>query len=518
MIGLVRLFASLRDRGFQRRSYAFCMMIGVGACAVGPDYHKPGVQIPESFKEGAEWQRAQVAPQQSISSTWWRMYQDDKLTQLIESSLKANQSIIAAEAAYRVAIATVQANTAGLFPVVTAGVSFSRTGTGGGAAAAAAGSGAGTAAPVTYNTAAANVSASWELDLWGQIRRQIESAKASAQATDAQLAGERLSIAASVAIDYFQLRQADIDIHSLKQQQDIYARIMEMTRATFLQGEASNDEVLTAQDNLELVVAELQNTETAREQDEHAIAVLIGVPPAQFTLPADASYAFVLPPVPLALPSQLLEQRYDVVSAERTAAAANAKIGVAEAAFFPTLTLSAEGGFEHNTFAHLFSLPNRVWTLGPDLAETIFDGGARSAAVHGAKATYDEDVATYRNTVLNAFQNVEDNLSSVNHLNQQTQAYAKIFERNQQLFSSEHAQLLAGSVSEEDFLTEQLTLLQAEQNLKDAQALLTQSSVSLIRNLGGGWQWDDAKGSAADTRNTSDGGSALQQAARSSFQ
>ena len=164
------------------------------------------------------------------------------------------------------------------------------------------------------------------------------------------------------------------------------------------------------------------------------------------------------------------------------------------------------------------SLPNRVWTLGPDLAETIFDGGARSAAVHGAKATYDEDVATYRNTVLNAFQNVEDNLSSVNHLNQQTQAYAKIFERNQQLFSSEHAQLLAGSVSEEDFLTEQLTLLQAEQNLKDAQALLTQSSVSLIRNLGGGWQWDDAKGSAADTRTTSDGGSALQQAARSSFQ
>jgi NodT family efflux transporter outer membrane factor (OMF) lipoprotein len=293
---------------------------------------------------------------------------------------------------------------------------------------------------------------------------------------------------------------------------------MEMTRATFLQGEASNDEVLTAQDNLELVVAELQTTETSREQDEHAIAVLIGVPPAEFSLPADPSYAFVLPTVPMALPSQLLEQRYDVVSAERTAAAANAKIGVAEAAFFPTLTLSAEGGFQHNSFAHLFSLPNRVWTLGPDLAETIFDGGARSAAVHGAEATYDEDVATYRNTVLTAFQNVEDNLSSVNHLSQQTQAYAKIFQRNQQLFASEHAQLLAGSVSQEDFLTEQLTLLQAEQNMKDAQSLLTQSSVSLIKNLGGGWQWDDAKGSATATRNTSDSTSALLEASRSSFQ
>jgi NodT family efflux transporter outer membrane factor (OMF) lipoprotein len=470
-----------------RRSCAVAVTVCIGACAVGPNYHKPGAQIPDSFKEGADWQRAQANPQESISSTWWRVYQDDKLTQLVEQSLKANQSIVAAEAAYRLALATVQANTAGLFPVVTAGLSGSRTGTGAGAAAA-----AGTV-PGVYNTVTANVSASWEPDLWGQIRRQIESAKASAQATDAQLAGERLSIAASVAIDYFELRQADIDIHSLKQQQDIDAHILEMTRATFLQGEASNDEVLSAQDTLELVVAELQTTETSREQAEHAIAVLIGVPPAGFELPPDPSYAFMLPAVPLALPSQLLERRYDVVSAERTAASANAKIGVADAAFFPTLTLSAEGGFQHNTFAHLFSLPNRFWTLGPDLAETIFDGGARTAAVHEAEATYDEDVATYRNTVLAAFQSVEDSLSSVNHLREQMQAYAKILQRNQQLFASERAQQLAGTASEEDLLTQQLTLLLAEQNLKDAQALLTQGSVTLIKNLGGGWQWDDVR-------------------------
>jgi NodT family efflux transporter outer membrane factor (OMF) lipoprotein len=472
------------------RCCAFAVMVCAGACAVGPDYHKPRVQIPESFKEGADWQRAQAKPQESISSNWWRVYQDGKLAQLVEQSLKANQSIVAAEAAYRLALATVQANTASLFPVVTAGLSASRTGTGAGAAAASG------AVPGVYNTVAANVSASWEPDLWGEIRRQIESAKASAQASDAQLAGERLSIAASVAIDYFELRQADIDIQSLKLQQDIYAHIFEMTHATFLQGEASNDEVLTAQDTLELVVAELQTTEASREQDEHAIAVLIGVPPAGFALPPDPSYAFVLPPVPLALPSQLLERRYDVVSAERTAASANARIGVADAAFFPTLTLSAEGGYQHNTFAHLFSLPNRVWTLGPDLAETIFDGGARTAAVHEARATYDEAVATYRNTVLTAFQNVEDSLSSVNHLRQQMQAYAKILQRNQQLFASERAQRLVGSASEQDLLTGQLTLLQAEQNLKDTQALLTQGSVTLIRNLGGGWQWDDAKGSA----------------------
>ena len=474
------------------RAFILVVTACVGACAVGPDYHKPPVQIPESFKEGADWQRAQVKPPDPLSNSWWLEYQDDKLTQLIAQSLQANQSIVSAEAAYRVALATVQANVASLFPVVSAALSGSRTGAGPGAAAAAAGYSTGVAIPgATYNTVSATVSASWEPDLWGSIRREIESAKNSAQATDAQLAGERLSITTSVAIDYFQLRQADIDIQSLKQQQDIDARILEMTRAELLQGEASNDDLLTAQDTLELVVAELQTTEASREQDEHAIAVLIGVPPADFTLTPDLSYRFVLPAVPVALPSQLLERRYDVVTAERTAAAANAKIGAAEAAFFPSLTLSAEGGYEHNTFAHLFSLPNRIWTLGPDLAETIFDGGARTAAVREARATYEEDVANYRNAVLTAFQNVEDSLSTVNHLRQQTQAYTNISHRNQQLFASERAQRLAGTASEQDLLTRQLTLLQAEQNLNDSQASLAQGSVTLIKNLGGGWQWED---------------------------
>ncbi len=199
------------------------------------------------------------------------------------------------------------------------------------------------------------------------------------------------------------------------------------------------------------------------------------------------------------LPSQLLLRRYDVVSAERTAASANAKIGAAKAAFFPVLDLSAQGGFEHNTFAHLFSLPSRVWTLGPDLAATIFDGGARSAAVREARATYDEDVATYRGAVLSAFQNVEDTLSSINHLELQTQSFDNIYQRNQQLFASERAQLLAGTASEENVLTQQLTLLQAGQSLKDSQSLLTQGSVALIRNLGGGWQWDESRQAAVNT-------------------
>ena len=202
--------------------------------------------------------------------------------------------------------------------------------------------------------------------------------------------------------------------------------------------------------------------------------------------------------MPLALPSELLERRPDIVAAERTAAAANARIGVAEAAFFPTLDLTATGGFQHNTLANLFSLPNRVWTLGPALAATIFDAGARTAAVHEAQATCDGAVATYRQTVLSAFQNVEDSLSSCNHLQEQANAFADIYHRNQQLFESEREQLLAGTASEQNLLTQQLTLLSAEQRLKDTQGLLIQSSVTLIRNLGGGWQWHETKQASVD--------------------
>ncbi|MFM0291333.1 efflux transporter outer membrane subunit [Paraburkholderia megapolitana] len=483
------------------RACAIAVTLSVAACAVGPDYHKPPVDVPATFKEGVDWQRAQADPQASLSSTWWLAYHDDTLTHLIEQSQQANQSIVAAEAAYRLAQATVAASTASLFPVISVDGSGSRSRNGSTSGVGSSGlttgntSNNGTTAGVR-NTVGVTAAASWEPDLWGQVRREIESSKGAAQASDAQLAGERLSIAATLATDYFALRELDVDIGLLREQQRIDARILDMTRVSFQQGTASNDNVLAAQDTLEVVIADLQTSQTSREQDEHAIAVLIGVPPATFSLAAQTDYAFPDPAVALALPSQLLERRTDVVSAERTAASANAKIGVAKAAFFPTLTLSAEGGFQHNTFANLFSMPNRIWTLGPDLAATIFDGGARTAAVHEAEATYDETVANYRETVLTAFQNVEDSLSTCNHLRQQAHAFDNVYQRNQQLFASENAQLQAGTASEEGLLTQRLTLLLAQQNLKDTQALLTQGSVALVKNLGGGWQWDDHKEAA----------------------
>jgi NodT family efflux transporter outer membrane factor (OMF) lipoprotein len=455
-------------------------------CAVGPDYHKPAVQIPESFKEGPDWQRAQANPQGALSSTWWLDYHDERLSQLVDDALRANQSIIAAEAAYRVAQATVSASVAALYPTVSASVAGTRSESGSGATAT-------TGIPTgVSHSVTASLAASWELDLWGQTRRQIESSKASAQASDAQRAGQRLSIAASVASDYFALRQADVDIDFLQQQQKIDTDILAMTQAGYAQGASSGDDVLVAQDTLEAVIAALQATQTTREQYEHALAVLVGVPPAGFSIEPQKDYVFMTPAVPLSLPSQLLERRYDVVTAERQAAAANAKIGVATAAFYPTLDLSAQGGYQHNQFAHLFSLPNRFWTLGPTLAETIFDGGARTAAVREARATYDEGAANYRQAVLAAFQSVEDALSSWNHLQQQAQAYTNIYQRSRKLFDSTRAQREVGTASQEDLLNEQLTLLLAQQNLQDTQAALTQSTVTLIKNLGGGWQSDES--------------------------
>lgn len=461
-------------------------LLSAAACAVGPDYHQPAIQTPAIFKEGIEWQRAEPNPEGAVTSAWWIEYQDDALSRLVDQALKANQSIAEAEANYRLARATVAANVALLYPTVSATASGTRSDYGTGAA------GASTAAGI-QNTVSASASVSWEPDLWGEVRRNIESSKDSAQASDAELAGERLSIAASVATDYLELRQADIDIDLLKQQQEIDTRILTMTQAGYVLGTSSNDDVLYAQDTLELVIANLQATETSREQDEHAVAVLIGVPPADFSIEPRLDYAFNPPDVPLVLPSQLLERRYDVVNAERTAAAANANIGVAVAAYFPTLDLTAEGGFQHNAIANLFTLPNRFWTLGPSLVETLFDGGAHSAAVRKARATYDADVAMYRETVLASFQSVEDSLSSCNHLKEQAQAYVNIYERNKRLFASEQAQYAVGTASEQNLLNQQLTLLQAEQNLKDTQSSLTQYTVTLIENLGGGWRWDGGR-------------------------
>jgi NodT family efflux transporter outer membrane factor (OMF) lipoprotein len=465
------------------------LWVVLGGCMVGPDYQKPAIELPMSFKEGAQWQRAQANPQGALDSQWWLSYQDPILNDLIARSARANQSIIAAEAAYRLAQAQVASSRAGLWPTVGVGLSGSRgVGASSGSSSTGNSTSSGSSAGGVVQTVSATLSASWEPDLWGLVRRGIESSQASAQASDALLAGVRLSISASVASNYLGLRQLDIDVGLLQQQQAINQQLLTMTQVQTVQGTATNDQLLVAQDQLTSVVAALQTAQRSREHFEHALAVLVGVAPAQFNLPPTANYRFVLPMPPLSLPSSLLQRRPDVVSAERAAAAANAKIGVAKAAFFPTLNLTGQVGYRGTALGGLFSVPNRVWTLGPALAETLFEGGAREAAVQQARASYDQDVANYRGTVLSALQNVEDNLSAINHLHAQAQAFEQIYQRNRQLFGSQEAQKRAGTVSQQTVLTQQLVLLQAEQNLRDTQGLLSQGSVALFQSLGGGWQ------------------------------
>jgi NodT family efflux transporter outer membrane factor (OMF) lipoprotein len=466
---------------------AVAFNLALSGCMVGPDYQKPAIELPMSFKEGTQWQRAVANPQGALDSQWWLDYHDPILNDLVNRSATANQSIIAAEAAYRLAQAQVASSRAGLWPTVGVGLTGTRGVVGGGNVSNSSTVSGSNSAGV-QQTVSATLSASWEPDLWGAVRRSIESSKALAEGSDALLAGVRLSISASVASNYLGLRQLDIDIGLLEQQQRINLQLLDMIQVDFVQGTASNDQLLVAQDQLTAVVAALQTAQRSREQFEHALAVLVGVAPADFNLPPKSTYTFVLPKPPLTLPSTLLQRRPDVVAAERAAAAANARIGVAEAAFFPTLDLTAEVGYRGTALGGLFSVPNRIWTLGPALAETVFDGGAREAAVQQARASYDQDVANYRGTVLGALQNVEDNLSAINHLQRQAEAFGQIYQRNQQLFGSQEAQKRAGTVSQQAVLTQQLVLLQAEQSLRDTQGLLSQGSVALIQSLGGGWQ------------------------------
>lgn len=477
-------------KAFSPRMLALAVSLVLAGCMVGPDYQKPAIELPMGFKEGAQWQRAVANPQGALDSQWWLEYQDPILDDLVRRSATANQSIVAAEAAYRLAQAQVASSRAGLWPTVGIGLSGSRGTVGGGSST---GSSTGSVATGTgggsvQQTVSATLSASWEPDLWGLVRRGIESSKASAQASDALLAGVRLSIGASVASNYLGLRQLDIDIGLLERQLRINRQLLGMIQAEYVQGTASNDQLLIAQDQLTSVIVALQTAQRSREQFEHALAVLVGMAPAEFSVAPKAQYRFVLPRPPLSLPSSLLQRRPDVVAAERIAAAANAKIGVAEAAFFPTIDLTAMGGYRGTALGGLFSLPNRIWTLGPALAETIFDGGAREAVVQQTRASYDQDVANYRGTVLAALQNVEDNLSAINHLQRQADAFEQIYRRNQRLFGSQQAQQRAGTVSRQAVLTQQLILLQTEQNLRDTQGLLSQGSVALIQSLGGGWQ------------------------------
>ncbi|WGS49905.1 efflux transporter outer membrane subunit [Paraburkholderia sp. D15] len=455
----------------------------LAACAVGPDYQRPAAQIPASYKEAAPgWKVAQPSDRQDRGD-WWTIYQDPQLNALEDKLNVANQTIAQYAAAYRQARALVGEARAAYFPTIGASAGATRSGNG------ALSSGNATTATSRSginNSFNVQLDASWEPDLWGSVTRQVNSQKAGQQGAAADLANARLSAQATLAQTYFSLRALDSAQKLLDDTVDAYKRSLQLTQNQYAAGVAARSDVIQAQTQLQSAQAAAIDNGVQRAQDEHAIAVLVGEPASTFAI-APAPLTATPPAVPAQMPSALLERRPDIASAERKAAAANEQIGVAIAAFFPTLTLSATGGFENSVFSQLLTMPSRFWTVGPQLAATLFDAGLRRAKTEAARAAYDQDVATYRQTVLAAFQDVEDNLASQRILEQEIVVQQQAVDSARQALAIVTNEYKAGTVGYVNVLTAQTTAFTAEQKLESLAGQRMVSSVGLVKALGGGW-------------------------------
>jgi NodT family efflux transporter outer membrane factor (OMF) lipoprotein len=472
---------------------AAALAFALAGCAVGPDYKRPSVDIPASYKEAADgWKVAQPADQHDRGA-WWSIYNDPQLNALEDRLDASNQSIAQFAAAYRQARALVGEARAAYFPVISGSASASRsrtpsrnfsgsvTGGGGGTTSSLSSSGS------ISNSYSLSLDATWEPDLWGKVSRTVAGQQAGQQAAAADLANARLSAQATLAQTYFNIRSLDAQQKLLDDTVAAYQRSLTLTQNRYAQGVAARSDVIQAQTQLQSAQAAAIDNGVARAQNEHAIAVLVGEPASTFSLPP-APLDAVPPGVPAQLPSALLERRPDIASAERKAAAANEQIGIAIAAFFPTLTLSASGGFESSVFSQLLQMPSRFWTLGPQLAGTIFDAGLRKAQTDAARAAYDQDVATYRQTVLTAFQDVEDNLASLRILEQEITVQEQAVQSAQQALDIVTNQYKSGTVDYLNVLTAQTTAFTAEQKLASIAGQRMVSSVGLVKALGGGWE------------------------------
>lgn len=469
---------------------ALAALLSVSGCTVGPDYRRPPAIASARYKELAGWKQAE--PGDTLDrGAWWSIYDDPVLDDLERQVAVSNQTLKAQEAAFRVAVATVAAARAQLFPTV--GVSTSATrggGSGGGTTTSAAtGSGGGTAR-TTYDLEG---TVDWELDLWGRIRRQVEGDVAAAQASAADVANARLSAQAQLAIDYFELRAADSLAALLEQTVRDYREALRIAQNQYTAGTAARGDVITAQTQLQTATSSLINVGVQRATLEHAIAVLIGRAPADLSIPP-APLPERVPVVPPGVPSGLLERRPDIAAAERTMQAQNAQIGVAVAAFYPQVTLSALYGYAGNPLQSLVQAANRVWSLGAAASETLFEGGARTAAVASARASYDQAVANYRQTVLTAFEAVEDQLSTLRILAEQARAAAEAVALARRAVGIALNEYRAGTQPYTAVITAQNTLLANEQSALTVQQNRFVASVTLIEALGGGWRAADLPG------------------------
>ena len=460
----------------------------LGACAVGPDYQRPAMQSPVAFKETLDWKIA--TPKDELPrGKWWKVFGDAELDTLIEQVSVSNQSLKVSEARYRQAQALTQSARAAYLPTISANAGATRS-------RAASARSAGNAAAVTNYNLTAN--AGWELDLWGRIRRTVESNDANARAGAADLEAARLSLQAELANSYFQLRVNDAQKQLFADTIAAYRKSLELTKNRYAVGVAGKVDVVQAEAQLLSAQAQALDLGVQRAQLEHAIAVSIGKAPADFSLrtiessgDASVDWKVAMPVVPVGLPSTLLERRPDIAAAERRAASANAQIGVARAAYFPSLSLSASGGFTSPTLSNWISAPNRFWSLGPSLAETLFDFGKRAALSDQAVASYDQNVATYRQTVLEAFQDVEDNVAALRILELEAKVQTEAVRAARESVALTINQYKAGTVSYLSVVTVQTALLSNERTEVGLLGRRLGATVGLIRALGGGWSAAD---------------------------
>ncbi|MFV3306680.1 efflux transporter outer membrane subunit [Pseudomonas sp. NY15181] len=469
------------------------LAVALAGCAIGPDYQRPELTVPASFKEGEGWQLAK--PQDGFNhGAWWELYGDATLNDLQTRLVAANQTLAQSVASYRQAQALAKGARASFFPTISADAGKTRSGQGTGSGGSvrlpdgstvASGSGGGIS-----NSYDASLGVSWELDLWGKLRRQLEADTASMDASAADLAASRLSLQSELTQDYLQLRVMDRQIKLLNDTVVAYERSLKLTENQYNAGIVTKADVAQARTQLKSTEAQAIDLKYQRAQLEHAIAVLVGVPPAQFSLAAvDAVPA--LPQVPVLLPSELLQRRPDVASAERKVIAANAQIGVAKAAWFPDLTLTAAGGYRSGSFQNWIETPNRYWSIGPQFAMTLFDGGLIASQVEQAEASYDQTVASYRQTVLDSFREVEDYMVQLKVLEEESGVQQEALDSAREALRLTFNQYKAGTIDYSNVVTTQTTALSNERTLLTLQGSRLTASVQLIAALGGGW--DTAK-------------------------
>ena len=456
---------------FQRFWVASCTVLALAGCAVGPDYERPPVETPAAYKESKDWTLARPADAQP-KGPWWEVFGDPVLGGLMQQVDVSNQTLAAAEARFRQASAAVGAARAGLFPTIGADAGAQRAGRGT--------SGGGT---TSYD---ASLDARWEIDLWGRVRRQIEASRAGEEASAADLENVRLSLQAQLATAYFSLRVADAGRDLLLENIRAFETSYRIAQNRYNAGVAAKVDVVTAEAQLKSVQAQELDLRATRASLEHAIAVLAGDPPSAFSL-APVKFELRLPQIPAGLPSQLLERRPDVAVAERRLAAATERIGIAQAAYFPSLALTGSGGFASTSLSTLLRSSSLAWSLGAGLGLTLLDFGAREAEVKIARAGYDEAVANYRQSVLAAFQDVEDGLASLRWLAEENEVQRDAVRLARQSVQLTLNQYKAGTVG---YLN--VVLLQASQLNEERQAVTLvgrqlNATVALIRALGGAW-------------------------------